>query len=219
MWNYTVYPPWNFGMWFGRGTVYFVRTFFMLGFSLELWVFRWKSKGFFVRSFAEVPTKNPFRLFSSNEIHCTHSAVPEEGCFYFLIKIEKGFFHFHGPGPNYHALSDSKIEFLRLFRLCRVNIILGTSKYISFQGQTIASYQEEITALRSFLSSKDDEISKLKQENLENSLSMAPPAYHSSPNEQKGIKSRKIKRKSTNLPLTHLNPSITMPIGALKISG
>lgn len=61
------------------------------------------------------------------------------------------------------------------------------------QGQTIASYQDEITALRSFLTSKDDEISKLKQESLEHSLTMAPPMYQSSPNEHKIAKSRKMK--------------------------
>lgn len=72
------------------------------------------------------------------------------------------------------------------------------------QGQTIASYQDEITALRSFLTSKDDEISKLKQENLEKSLTMPLPVYQSSPNnEHKSIKSRKMKPA---LHESHLTP-------------
>jgi len=69
-------------------------------------------------------------------------------------------------------------------------------------GKTIASYQEEIGALRSFLNSKDDEISRLKQENLEKI--MPKPIYSSSPNDVQKSKSKKF--KSPAMLDSHLTP-------------
>ena len=59
-----------------------------------------------------------------------------------------------------------------------------------FKGTTIASYKEEITALRGFLSTKDEEITRLQNENMQ--IKMPKPIYQSSPNEVKN-KSKRMK--------------------------